>query len=88
MTQAALAALWCVFVSLKGKAAAQNMIVMAPRDAGKQGRVAEALRIDSLARDPIGAKSVMERRLQRVIRHTIEYKIRRQRFGKNRPFGR
>ncbi|MDA9798133.1 hypothetical protein N9C39_05220 [Luminiphilus sp.] len=87
MKQAAVAILWGAFAPNNGKTAAQNTIVMAPRDAGKGGCVAEALRIASWARDPISAKSVTERRLQGVIGHKIEYEIRRQRFGKNRPFG-
>lgn len=77
MKQAEVGILWAVFASNKGKAAAQNTIVMAPQDTGKAGCVAEALRIASWARDPIGAKSGMERRLHGVIRHKIECEIRR-----------
>jgi len=86
--QAAVAILWDAFGPNKGKTAAQNTIVMAPQDAGKGACVAEPPRIASWARDPISAKSVTERRLQGVIGHKIEYEIRRQRFGKNRPSGR
>ena len=77
MKQAEAAILWGVFASTKGKTATQNTIVMAPRDAGKGGCVAKPPEIASWARDPISAKSVMERRLHGVIRHKIECEIRR-----------
>ena len=77
MTQALRAILWGAFAPNNGKTAAQNTIVMAPRDAGKGGCVAKPLEIASWARDPISAKSVMERRLHGVIRHKIECEIRR-----------
>ena len=77
MKQAAVAILWDAFGPNKGKTAAQNTIVMAPQAAGKGGCVAEPLGIASWARDPISAKSVMDRRLHGVIRHKIECEIRR-----------